>query len=251
MNLFKFNKDFFYHFLIFSFITTMFILFCGCVSTNNQIEDNILSNNIHIDENLVNTNFSLPSLFFENDSVPDDLSDEVDSNSFLRILSEMPGKSNIWLKDSLFWIDYNSNKTINILVIRQDKSLAASKRLAENDIKPKIDFHLKQFFQNEIIEAFNFLNIMDKNLLNFIIFNINDFQFIINQYSKEYYWQYISIKAEDTTYYFYRYYIYINFLFEFYQKLRNQFILKIYNQRLNDRANMDLLIKYFNNKDQE
>ena len=120
--------------------------------------------------------------------------------------------------------------------------------LAENDIKSQIDKNLKKLFESEIFEFYEKFKIENSELLKYIKFEFNNFNFIINQYTKDNYWQYLVLYDNGQTRYFYRYYIYLSISYSNYIELRNAFIQKIYNQKSNERDVLDLLIEFLKEK---
>lgn len=244
-------------FLLINFLILVFLILyfnsCSYVKDYKNIiteeNSNITNeNNLKTSYNLyVSTEYYSPISFLESSldfQIPD-FNDDSDYFSYIKIIASMPVKTPFWIKDTNLWIEGEEQKTINIVFERKDESLAAAKRLAENEIKGKIDVNLKYLLEKELEETLKILEINDDNFLSYLKFEINDIKLNINQYYKESYWQYIILKLNDQSFTFYRYYIYVRLLFSLYEDIRNQFILRIYKDKNQYKRIIEMIINYF------
>lgn len=237
------------HFLV---IILIFIILYSCQTMqSNQIneifmkESFLIFDNEKIDNQFVDLQKIFEPIF--SIEIPQNFTGK-DQDFYIKIISESSTKRPKWLKDAFFWIEEKEEKKINIVFVRENNLLAAAKRLAENDIKNKVDYYLRVLLENEMRESFKNCKIQNNDLFNLILFEIKNQKFNINNINRDFYWQYIVLKTEDNQYSFYRYYIYLYFLYIYYSEIRNQFILKFYNQKNLDKASIELILNYFNIK---
>ncbi len=241
----KFNTLFYLIFLL-----LLFYSLTGCII--NQIEKTKNSNTNITSFNMLQTNddFPIPSSIFLPDLniINDNIEQTDESDFYLKIVFSMPSKVPDWFTDKLLWLDLKDEMRINIIFEREDETLAAAKRFAENEIRTQIDKNLKKLLEIEIMEFFDNLESDNENLIKYIKFQINDFNFTVNQFNKDSYWQYLLMYNDGETRYFYRYYIYIDLSYRIYSELRDLFIQKIYGKRITDRYVIELLIEFLKNK---
>lgn len=246
-------KSFKILFLIF-FIIFSFLSFCGCIITSNS-NSKITGESILVTDNLsnmycqnyMNTDFvSLLKIIDLNINWLDfdDIS-KFDSGIIIKIVSESLKITPEWIRDTFIWIDEKENKQINIVFERENESLSAAKRLAESEIRSRIDSYLISFFDHELKEALEKAEIQNNSFYNFLKFEIENYKFNINNYFKDSYWQYIIIKNNELLISFYRYYIYISFEYKLYQDLRNQFLIKLYNQKNEYKFLLEKILNFF------
>ncbi len=247
----KFYLNFVYIKIIFLILIIVFISFISCAyfdNSNKAVSNENKNSNYNLN-NYFNANieYNSPLTLFETtfDFEINYLINEVETYPLIKIVASMPLQTPIWINDKTFWIEQDSEKTINIVYERKEETLAAAKRLAENEIKIRIDVNLRLFLNFEISESFKILNINDDNLLSDIKYEIHNIKFNINPTVKENYWQYILLKFDNQSISFYRYYVYLKLLSKYYEDIRNQFIIKMYNQKINDRKKIELIINYF------
>ncbi|MFN3411307.1 MAG: hypothetical protein ACK4YF_04010, partial [Exilispira sp.] len=174
----------------------------------------------------------------------DDIS-KFESEIIIKILSESLKVTPDWIRDTFIWIDEKENKKINIVFERENESLSAAKRLAESEIKYRIDSYLIYIFDHELKEAFKETEIQNNSFYNFLKFEMENYKFNINNYFKDSYWQYIIVKNNDLSISFYRYYIYISFEYKLYQDLRNQFLIKLHNQKNEYKFLLEKILNFF------
>lgn len=247
----KFCSKYIFDKIIFLIFIILFICIIGCTYFEKSKKE-IIEENKDTNYNLSSyfspsTDYNSPLSLFETtlNFEIQDLISEIETCPYIKIVASMPTQTPLWINDKTFWIEQDSEKTINIVYEREDESLAAVKRLAENEIKTRIDINLRFLLDLELSESFKILNINDVDLLSFIRFEIQSVKFNINPNFKENYWQYIIIKFDNQNISFYRYYIYLKLFCKSYEEIRNQFILKLYNQKINDRSKIELIINYF------
>lgn len=251
----KFQKIFFAKnnyrkYVIITCLFFIFISFFSCLTNTNQQKDMVSVNNMKLNEDDIKKDF-----YNTINTIDIDLSsnmtfpiEKVELDSELQIVSSMPVNTPAWIKDTWLWIDQDKDKNINIVFEREDESLAAAKRLAENDIKSKIDSNLKTLLETEIRASFQALNINDENFFQYIKFEIKNMKFVIIQYFKEYYWQYLNYINKGQIRAVYRYYIYLKFPYKYYYETRNQFFQKISNQKPNYKIYIEAIINNLNSK---
>ncbi len=244
------SKNNYRKFVIITCLFFIFISFFSCLTNSNQQKEMVSGNDMKLNEDDIKKDFYNTINIIDIDlSSNTTLSiDKVEVDSELQIVSSMPINTPIWLKDTWLWIDQDKDKNINIVFEREDESLAAAKRLAENDIKSKIDSNLKKLMETEIKEVFQALNINDESFFQYIKFEIKNIKFAIIQYYKEYYWQYLNYINKGQIRAVYRYYIYIKFSYKYYYEIRNQFFQKIYNQKPNYKIYIEAIINNLNSK---